>query len=82
MNLETFLNQPGQSGLAFAKQLGVSQPTMSDWVRGKDRGGKEIPLERCEQIERETSGAVTCEEMRPDKVKYFEYMRKRTAPAV
>lgn len=80
MNLETYLNQPGQSGVAFAKLLGVSQPTVSDWVRGKENGGKAIPEDRCRQIERATGGVVTCEEMRPDLVEEFAYMRNRIAP--
>jgi DNA-binding transcriptional regulator YdaS (Cro superfamily) len=80
MNLETYLNQPGMSGVAFAKLLGVSQPTVSDWVRGKDNGGKVIPEDRCRQIERATGGAVTCEEMRPDLIPEFAYMRHRPAP--
>lgn len=80
MKLDEYLAQPGQTGVGFAKKLGVSQPTLSDWARGKDRGGKEIPLERCDQIERESLGAVTCEEMRPDKVAYFAYMRTRPEP--
>ena len=80
MNLETYLNQPGQSGVAFAKLLGVSQPTVSDWVRGKDNGGKVIPEDRARQIERATGGAVTCEEMRPDLVEEFAYMRTRPEP--
>lgn len=80
MNLETYLNQPGQSGVALAKLLGVSQPTVSDWVRGKDNGGKEIPENRCRQIERATGGLVTCEELRPDLAEEFAYMRTRPTP--
>lgn len=79
MNLETYLNQPGMSGVAFAKLLGVSQPTVSDWARGKERGGKVVPQERCSQIERLTQGAVTCEELRPDLIAEFAYMRTRPA---
>lgn len=79
MNLETYLNQPGQSGVAFAKLLGVSQPTVSDWARGKERGGKVVPQERCSQIERLTNGVVACEELRPDLIAEFAYMRNRPA---
>ena len=80
MNLENYLNQPGQSGVAFAKLLGVSQPTVSDWARGKDRGGKQVPIEQCWRIEELTGGAVTCEELRPDKIELLTYLRSRPAP--
>jgi DNA-binding transcriptional regulator YdaS (Cro superfamily) len=49
---------------------------MTRWVNGLDV----IPENRARQIERATGGAVTCEEMRPDLVAEFAYMRHRPAP--
>ncbi len=50
------------SGIALAKTLQVSQPTVSDWCTGKKR----VPVERCASIERATNGAVTRKDLRPD----------------
>lgn len=47
---------------ALAKRLEVTQPTISEWLRGDRR----VPAERCPQIERATAGAVRCEDLRPD----------------
>ena len=76
MKLDEYCKLKGNSGLAIAKLLGISQAVVSDWCRGR----QEIPLERCQQVELLTHSQVTCEEMRPDKVEYFAYMRTRTAP--
>lgn len=46
----------------LAAQLGIKQPTVSQWLRGD----RPIPAERCPAIERATSGAVLCEDLRPD----------------
>lgn len=46
----------------IASALKVSQPTISEWLRGERR----VPAERCPQIERLTGGAVRCEALRPD----------------
>ena len=50
------------SQAALAAQLGVTQPTISEWLRGERR----VPAERCPQIERATGGIVRCEDLRPD----------------
>lgn len=50
------------SQAALATALGVKQPTVSEWLRGD----RKVPAERCPQIERATSGAVRCEDLRPD----------------
>lgn len=47
----------GQTRLAL--MVGVSPQRLSNWL---DRG---VPPERCPDIEAATSGAVTCEQMRP-----------------
>lgn len=39
-----------------------------------------MPFERCRPIEEYTEGAVTCEELRPDLVEEFAYMRHRPEP--
>ncbi len=50
----------GQS--ALARLLGVKPPSVNEWVKGH----RPIPAERCPAIERATSGAVRCEDLRPD----------------
>lgn len=47
---------------ALARTLGVSPPTVSQWISGVRR----VPVARCPQIERATGGAVRCEDLRPD----------------
>ncbi|CDG13195.1 phage protein [Serratia marcescens subsp. marcescens Db11] len=47
---------------AMARLLGVSAPTINQWINGI----RQIPAERCPEIEKATSGAVTCEQLRPD----------------
>ena len=59
----------GQAELA--RLLGVSSPVVNQWVKGK----RPIPLDRCVDIERMTSGRVTCEQLRPDKADAFLYLR-------
>ena len=62
MNLCDYLKQASRgSGTALAAQIGVAQPTVSEWSTGK----KAIPAEHCKAIERLTGGLVTCQEMRP-----------------
>lgn len=46
---------------ALARFCGVAQTAVSAW-----RVRKSIPAEYCPAIERATSGAVRCEELRPD----------------
>ena len=59
-----------------ARLVGVAPPTIHEWKTGK----RKVPVERCQQLEQLVDSQVTCEEMRPDKVEYFAYMRTRTAP--
>lgn len=47
---------------ALADRLGVTPPTINQWISG----ARPVPAERCPAIERATGGAVTCEELRPD----------------
>ena len=45
---------------AVARMVGCKPPSVIEW---RKRG---IPAERCPQIERATTGAVTCAALRPD----------------
>ena len=74
MDLKNWTNQERGRAAVLARAIGVSQPIMARWV-----SGEEIPENRARQIERATGGAVTCEEMRPDLVEEFAYMRTRPA---
>lgn len=49
-----------QAALAIA--LGLSAPTVNEWVTGK----RPIPAVQCRPIERVTKGQVTAEQLRPD----------------
>lgn len=61
MNLNTYLEQHG-AGAALARYLKVNHVMVSQWRYGI----KQVPAERCPDIEAATVGAVTCEELRPD----------------
>ncbi|EIX9596860.1 MULTISPECIES: transcriptional regulator [Klebsiella pneumoniae complex] len=47
---------------AMSRNLGVSAPTVNQWTSGT----RQIPAERCPEIEKATGGVVTCEDLRPD----------------
>ncbi|WP_072014102.1 helix-turn-helix domain-containing protein [Pectobacterium odoriferum] len=47
---------------ALARFLGLSPPTINQWVMGV----RPIPASQCPSIEKITEGAVTCEALRPD----------------
>lgn len=46
----------------MARLLNVKPPTVNQWIHCV----KQIPAERCPEIEKAVNGAVTCEELRPD----------------
>lgn len=50
----------GQASLATL--LGVSPSAVNQWIKGL----RQVPAERCPEIESATSGAVRCEDLRPD----------------
>jgi DNA-binding transcriptional regulator YdaS (Cro superfamily) len=50
----------GQSRLAFL--LNIRPPTVNQWVHLV----KQIPAERCPEIEKLVNSKVICEELRPD----------------
>lgn len=63
MNLGDYFRQGDSlTQTALAKRLGVSQGLVSQWVAGRTA----VSAERAIEIERATSGAVRCEELRPD----------------
>jgi DNA-binding transcriptional regulator YdaS (Cro superfamily) len=50
------------SQTALANLLGVSKAAVGQWKEP----GRRVPAEHCPLIERATTGAVRCEELRPD----------------
>lgn len=47
---------------ALADHLGVTKAAVGQWKEP----GRRVPAEHCPAIERLTSGAVRCEDLRPD----------------
>ena len=60
---------------ALAKALGVTPPTVHQWLKGQ----RPIPAERCPAIERLTNRTVTCEALRPDVAGLLKAKPKRRA---
>lgn len=54
----------------LAKLLGVTKGAVWQWEHER-----QVPAERCIDIERATAGAVTCEELRPDLADRWAYLR-------
>lgn len=50
----------------LAKALEIPAPLLSAWASEDPEKQRRVPAERCPAIERATSGAVRCEDMRPD----------------
>jgi DNA-binding transcriptional regulator YdaS (Cro superfamily) len=73
MDLRTYLKTTRQKDLA--QVLGVTQGAVNQWAHGLTR----VALDRCIEIEKATSGAVTCEELRPDVD--WAYLRSTNCPA-
>ena len=61
MNIKQYTAEH-ESGIALAKRLGIPSTLIYQWQTGV----RQVPAERCIQIERATNGAVRCEELRPD----------------
>jgi DNA-binding transcriptional regulator YdaS (Cro superfamily) len=72
MKLNDYLNANPGSGSRLAADLGVNPVMVTQWRHGKKR----VPAERCPEIERATSGKVTCEELRPDLSGEWAYLRE------
>lgn len=61
MDLRTYLEETSTTQDAFAKEIGVTQGMVANWV-----AGRKLTPERAADIERVTSGRVTRIELRPD----------------
>jgi len=70
MDLKTYLSEKRGRASALARAIAVSPVTVHQWA-----GGKQVPSDRCPQIEAWTSGAVTCEELRPDLCDWWVVLR-------
>ncbi len=70
MNLDTYLTEV-ESGVSLAAKLSIPPPLLSLWRSG----ARTVPAERCPQIERATNGAVSCEELRPDLIEEWRFLR-------
>ena len=83
MKLPDWLNAERGRKSALAAHLSVPP----SFVIKMATGIKPIPLDHCPAIQDFTGGAVTCEELRPDKADYFAMIRAQavaratTAPA-
>jgi DNA-binding transcriptional regulator YdaS (Cro superfamily) len=62
MNLSDYLDAERGRGAALAAKLGVPAELISQWRNGV----RQVPAERCPEIERATGGEVRCEDLRPD----------------
>lgn len=62
MGISKYLAKNKLSQDGFAKQIGVSQGLVWQWITGKTR----ITVERAIEIERKTDGKITRHELRPD----------------
>lgn len=70
MNLESYLSNV-EHAAALADRLGISPVLISQWRTGV----RQVPAERCPDIERVTNGVLTCEELRPDLIRQWSYLR-------
>ena len=75
MDLNTYLS--GKRASELAKLLDVTPAVVSQWRNGV----RQVPAERCPDIEQATGGAVTCEELRPDLADKWAYLRGSKPPA-
>jgi len=62
VDIKTYLSDRGLSQEQFAKQIGVTQGLVWQWLDGRTR----ITPERAKEIEDKTDGAVCKHELRPD----------------
>lgn len=61
MELKNYLDSRG-GGKQLGAALKVSQVIISQWKTGS----RQVPADRCIEIERATGGLVQCEDLRPD----------------
>ena len=62
MNISKYLETKGLSQEVFAKQIGVSQGLVWQWLGGRTR----ITAERAVELEKKTGGEITRYDLRPD----------------
>lgn len=62
MNLRTYIDSRRGAGADLARALSLPKPLIYQWAAEVRR----VPADHCPGIERETAGAVRCEELRPD----------------
>ncbi|HIB1403542.1 TPA: transcriptional regulator [Salmonella enterica subsp. enterica serovar Muenchen] len=62
MNLKSYTKKQRGRSAILGRVLSVPPVLISQWANGV----RQIPAERCPEIEKATGGAVTCEELRPD----------------
>jgi DNA-binding transcriptional regulator YdaS (Cro superfamily) len=62
MNLHDYFLSGAKRQSQLARDIGAHPVVVSQWTKGARR----VPAEYCPSIERETAGAVRCEDLRPD----------------
>jgi len=75
MNLKKYTNQERGIAANLGRELGIPSVLISQWANGT----RQVPAERCPEIEKATGGIVTCEDLRPDVD--WKYLRGTTAQA-
>jgi len=60
--LHAYMKSNNLTQQAFAEMVGLTQGTVSQWLKGQTR----VSAENARLIERATSGAVKAAELRPD----------------
>lgn len=61
MNIRQYVKSSRGMASFLSRALGVSPVVVCRWAKGRA-----VPVSRCLEIERETGGAVRCEDLRPD----------------
>lgn len=62
MKLSDYVKANRGNAAKIASTIKISPVYISLWASGR----RQVPAERCPDIEQATNGEVTCEEMRPD----------------
>ncbi|MBT9428913.1 transcriptional regulator [Candidatus Symbiopectobacterium endolongispinus] len=62
MNLKNYTTQERGRAASLGRTLGIPSVLISQWANGI----RQVPAERCPEIEKSTAGIVTCEDLRPD----------------
>jgi DNA-binding transcriptional regulator YdaS (Cro superfamily) len=76
MDITQYLSET-ESASSLASRIGVAPALISQWKHGV----RQVPAERCPDIERATAGQVTCEELRPDLAEQWAYLRNTNKEA-